>query len=107
VVCAGNAGNRPPSGGTPAEPVLLAEGAAGGPGRTGRGSAGTFLAGALQRLEHEPHRGLQLRVMPRGPVVGREQYLHVRVDAVVLHAPAVFVERERGTAATVMWVPVD
>src|SRR5262249_9169132 len=38
--------------------------------------------------------GLQLRVPPGRPVVGGVQHLDVRVDAVVLHVPAVVGERE-------------
>src|SRR5215472_7126744 len=60
----GHLRNRPPSGGAPGRERRADPGRAGG--QVG-GDLGRLL---LQRLEREPHRGFQLRVMPRGPVVG-------------------------------------
>ena len=62
---------------------------AGGDLRRGRGRL------LVQRVESELDCGLQLRVPAGRRVVRGDPHLYVRVDAVVLHAPAVLVEGER------------
>src|SRR5215470_11694876 len=75
----------------------------GGPGwqrRAGLARAGPRVGRAgcrllVQRLEGETDRGFQLRIAVLRPVGRRDVHLDVRVDAVVFHAPAELVERER------------